>query len=92
MAHILFPIIISFFDLDLTFLEDAYLPKLRRIFVRLRTIQSFERSSQASGTSASPWALDLSNAGHLTDVETGYKALRAETAKKMIIESNGFGF
>jgi hypothetical protein len=91
MAHILFPIIISFFDLDLTFLEDPYLPKLRRTFVRLRTIQSFERSSSI-GTSASPWALDLSNAGHLTDVETGYKALRAETAKKMIIESNGFGF
>jgi glycosyltransferase involved in cell wall biosynthesis len=29
---------------------------------------------------------------NLTDVETGYKAARAEIAKNMIIESNGFGF
>ena len=27
-----------------------------------------------------------------TDVETGYKAMRAEIAKRMIIESSGFGF
>jgi glycosyltransferase involved in cell wall biosynthesis len=27
-----------------------------------------------------------------TDVETGYKAMRAEIAKRLIIESNGFGF
>ncbi len=29
---------------------------------------------------------------NLTDVETGYKATRAEIAKNMIIESKGFGF
>ena len=29
---------------------------------------------------------------NLTDVETGYKAARAEIAKNMIIESSGFGF
>ncbi len=29
---------------------------------------------------------------NLTDVETGYKASRAEIAKNMIIESSGFGF
>jgi glycosyltransferase involved in cell wall biosynthesis len=29
---------------------------------------------------------------NLTDVETGYKACRAEIAKNMIIESSGFGF
>jgi hypothetical protein len=29
---------------------------------------------------------------NLTDVETGYKAARAEIAKNMIIESRGFGF
>ena len=29
---------------------------------------------------------------NLTDVETGYKATRAEIAKNMIIESSGFGF
>jgi glycosyltransferase involved in cell wall biosynthesis len=29
---------------------------------------------------------------NFTDVETGYKAARAEIAKNMIIESNGFGF
>ena len=29
---------------------------------------------------------------NLTDVETGYKASRAEIAKNMIIQSNGFGF
>jgi hypothetical protein len=29
---------------------------------------------------------------NLTDVETGYKAARAEIAKNMIIQSRGFGF
>ncbi|MBV9391934.1 MAG: glycosyltransferase family 2 protein [Verrucomicrobia bacterium] len=29
---------------------------------------------------------------NLTDVETGYKAVRAEIAKNMVIESTGFGF
>src|SRR6202795_1889655 len=29
---------------------------------------------------------------NLTDVETGYKAARAEIARNMIIESKGFGF
>ena len=29
---------------------------------------------------------------NLTDVETGYKAARAEIAKNMVIESSGFGF
>lgn len=29
---------------------------------------------------------------NLTDVETGYKAVRAEIAKNMVIESSGFGF
>jgi hypothetical protein len=29
---------------------------------------------------------------NLTDVETGYKAARAEIAKNMIIQSSGFGF
>src|SRR5262249_49989104 len=29
---------------------------------------------------------------NITDVETGYKAARAEIVKNMIIESSGFGF